>query len=217
MITIVAGCAYIGLSLLSYLMDMSNPYEVIFTLMYTFPLYAYARRKEVLWTSLFTVQTLGIIGRYIVSTTVVLNGYCSVAPISMSIPVIKQMCGVVTIIVWIIWLTIVAYTAYNTTKLSVGKAKLITDITENKSIIRSTNVLSVTSVITIINLLVAVKAYSLSDYVLHIIVFEMVVILISVGTFFEQSNMIRCRKEKLILKSDLKVTIVDLDKEDKSE
>ena len=217
MVTIVAGCAYIGLSLLSYLMDMSYPYEVIFTLMYAFPLYAYARRKKILWTSLFTIQALGIVGRYVVSTVVVLNGYCKVTPISMNIPIIKQMCGVVTIMTWLVWLTIAAYTTYNITKLSIGKAKVLTDVTENKNIIRSTNILSVTSVITIINLLVTVKAYSLSDYAIHIIVFEMIVILISMETFMEQSNMIRRYKEKLITKSDLKVTVVDLDKEDESE
>lgn len=200
MISIVMLCMYIGFSLLTYLMSMMQGWELIFTLMFAFPVWYYARRHKVLWNVLFLVQTLALTLRIGVCTVVAYKVGGITPPITMDITIIQQFCGVTAIVGWLIWLVCTAVTLLSTVKSRVKKHNTISSLERDRDIIHATNLFSVTTVIVIIDMVVATQAYALNDYYKNTITFIAIVIAIAIAVYMSQVSMIRAKKEEIIVK-----------------
>lgn len=200
MISIVMLCVYIGFSLLTYLMSMLQGWELIFTFMFALPVWCYAKKHNVLWNVLFLVQTLALTLRIGVCTVVAYKVGGITPPITMDITLIRQFCGVTTIIGWLIWLMCIAVTLLSTVKFRVKKHDTISSLECDRDIIHATNLFSVTTVIVIIDMVIATQAYALNDYYKNTITFIAIVIAIAIAVYMAQVSTIRSRKEEIIVK-----------------
>lgn len=218
MISIVMLCMYIGFSLLTYLMSMMQGWELIFTLMFAFPVWHYARRHNVLWNILFLVQTLALTLRIGVCTVVAYKVGGITPPITMDITIIRQFCGVTAIVGWLIWLVCTAVTLLSTVKSRVKKHNTISSLERDRDIIHATNLFSVTTVIVIIDMVVATQAYTLNDYYKNTITFIAIVIAIAVAVYMAQVSAIRAKKEEIIVKEKNRdeLEIINLEEDNSS-
>lgn len=218
MISIVMLCVYIGFSLLTYLMSMMQGWELIFTLMFAFPVWYYARRHNVLWNVLFLVQTLALTLRIGVCTVVAFKVGGITPPITMDITLIRQFSGVTAIVGWLVWLICTAVALLSTVKCKVRKHETIKSLEHDRDIIHATNLFSVTTVIVIIDMVVATQAYALNDYYKNTITFIVVVIAIAIAVYMAQVSTIRAKKEEIILKEKNRddLEIIDLAEDESS-
>lgn len=215
MVTISMSCIYIGLCLLAYLMNMLYGWEMIFTALLLLPIYAYAKSNKRVMNTFICIQTIALFARYAVSTVVGVKFTNIVKPISMDDTLIKQFSGITTIVGWFIWLALTGGIVYVTAKSCSAQCKTIKELENSKSIIHAINLFSVTTVIVIISVVVAGQAYALNDYYWNLLVFVLVAIMIAIAVYAMQINIIRERKEQIILAEKDDLVMIDLD--DKSE
>lgn len=215
MVVISMSCIYIGLCLLAYLMNMLYGWEMIFTALLLLPIYAYAKSNKRIINAFICVQTLMLFVRYAVSTIIGVKFPDIVKPISMDDTIIKQFSGLSTIAGWFIWLALTGVIVYVTAKSSSAQCKTIKELENSKPIIHAINLFSVTTVIVIISIVVAGQAYALNGYYWNLLVFVLVAIMIAIAVYAMQINIIRERKEQIILAEKDDLVMIDLD--DKSD
>lgn len=213
MITISMFCIYTGLCLLAYLMNMLCGWELIFTALFLLPIYAYAKSNKVVTGIFLNLQTAMLIARYAVSTILAFNVQGITLPISMDETLIKQFAGVVMITGWFIWLAVTGCIVYVTTKSQGAKCNTIKELENSKPIIHATNLFSVTVVIVTTLVVVAGQAYELNEHWRYLFVFVIVAVIVAIAIYAMQIDIIRERKEQIILAEKDDLVMIDLDEE----
>lgn len=213
MITISMFCIYTGLCLLAYLMNMLCGWELIFTALFLFPIHAYAKSNKAVIGIFLNLQTAMLIARYAVSTIIAFNVQGVTLPISMDETLIKQFAGVVMITGWFIWLAVTGCIVYVTAKSQGAKCNTIKELESSKPIIHATNLFSVTVVIVIILVVVAGQAYELNEHWRDLFVFVIVAVIVAIAIYAMQIDIIRERKEQIILAEKDDLVMIDLDEE----
>lgn len=213
MITISMFCIYTGLCLLAYLMNMLCGWELIFTALFLFPIYTYAKSNKAVTDIFLNLQTTMLIARYAVSTILAFNVQGVTLPISMDETLIKQFAGVVMITGWFIWLAVTGLYVYVTAKSQGAKCNTIKELENSKPIIHATNLFSVTVVIDITLVVVAGQAYELNEHWRNLFVFVIVAVIVAIAVYAMQIDIIRERKEQIILAEKDDLVMIDLDEE----
>lgn len=213
MITISMFCIYTGLCLLAYLMNMLCGWELIFTALFLLPIYAYAKSNKAVTGIFLNLQTAMLIARYAVSTILAFNVQGVTLPISMDETLIKQFAGVVMITGWFIWLAVTGCIVYVTAKSQGAKCNTIKELETSKPIIHATNLFSVTVVIVITLVVVAGQAYELNEHWRDLFVFVIVAVIVAIAIYAMQIDIIRERKEQIILAEKDDLVMIDLDEE----
>lgn len=213
MITISMFCIYTGLCLLAYLMNMLCGWELIFTALFLLPIYAYAKSNKAVIDIFLNLQTTMLIVRYAVSTILAFNVQGVTLPISMDETLIKQFAGVVMITGWFIWLAVTGCIVYVTAKSQGAKCNTIKELENSKPIIHAINLFSVTVVIVIILVVVAGQAYELNEHWRDLFVFVIVAVIVAIAIYAMQIDIIRERKEQIILAEKDDLVMIDLDEE----
>lgn len=213
MITISMFCIYTGLCLLAYLMNMLCGWELIFTALFLLPIYAYAKSNKAVTDIFLNLQTAMLIARYAVSTILAFNIQGITLPISMDETLIKQFAGVVMITGWFIWLAVTGCIVYVTAKSQGAKCNTIKELENSKPIIHATNLFSVTVVIVITLVVVAGQAYELNEHWRYLFVFVIVAVIVAIAIYAMQIDIIRERKEQIILAEKDDLVMIDLDEE----
>ena len=213
MITISMFCIYTGLCLLAYLMNMLCGWELIFTALFLLPIHAYAKSNKAVVDIFLNLQTAMLIARYAVSTILAFNVQGVTLPISMDETLIKQFAGVVMITGWFIWLAVTGCIVYVTAKSQGAKCNTIKELENSKPIIHATNLFSVTVVIVITLVVVAGQAYELNEHWRDLFVFVIVAVIVAIAIYAMQIDIIRERKEQIILAEKDDLVIIDLDEE----
>lgn len=211
MITISMFCIYTGLCLLAYLMNMLCGWELIFTALFLLPIYAYAKSNKAVTGIFINLQTAMLIARYAVSTILAFNVQGVTLPISMDETLIKQFAGVVMITGWLIWLAVTGCIVCVTAKSQGAKCNTIKELEISKPIIHATNLFSVTVVIVITLVVVAGQAYELNEHWRDLLVFVIVAVIVAIAIYAMQIDIIRERKEQIILAEKDDLVIIDLD------
>lgn len=217
MITISMFCIYTGLCLLAYLMNMLCGWELIFTALFLLPIYAYAKSNKAVVGIFLNLQTAMLIARYAVSTILAFNVQGITLPISMDETLIKQFAGVVMITGWFIWLAVTGCIVYVTTKSQGAKCNTIKELENSKPIIHATNLFSVTVVIAITLVVVAGQAYELNEHWRDLLVFVIVAVIVAIAVYAMQIDIIRERKEQIILAEKDDLVMIDFDEESDTE
>lgn len=211
MITISMFCIYTGLCLLAYLMNMLCGWELIFTALFLLPIHAYAKSNKAVTGIFLNLQTAMLIARYAVSTILAFNVQGVTLPISMDETLIKQFAGVVMITGWFIWLAVTGCIVYVTAKNQGAKCNTIKELENSKPIIHATNLFSVTVVIVITLVVVAGQAYELNEHWRDLFVFVIVAVIVAIAIYAMQIDIIRERKEQIILAEKDDLVMIDLD------
>jgi hypothetical protein len=103
-----------------------------------------------------------------------------------------------------------------TAKAQVAKLNDMDTVNRDKTMIRATNLFSTTGVTVIVLLMVSLQAFNLNDYVLNIMLFEVIVVCAAIGVYMMQATIIRKRKEEIAV-SDMKAESVAVVCEDLTE
>lgn len=217
MITISMFCIYAGLCLLAYLMNMLCGWELIFTALFLLPIHAYAKSNKAVVGIFLNLQTAMLIARYAVSTILAFNVQGVTLPISMDETLIKQFAGVVMITGWFIWLAVTGCIVYVTAKSQGAKCNTIKELENSKPIIHATNLFSVTVVIVITLVVIAGQAYELNEHWRYLFVFVIVAVIVAIAVYAMQIDIIRERKEQIILAEEDDLVMIDLDEESDTE
>lgn len=210
---LIFSCFFIGINLLLYSMQMMQGWELIFTAMYCFPIYCYGKHRYKVWSTLFGVHTLFALLRLVVCTYIGLNFEAVPRPIVFDTTIIRQFCGIVMIVSWIVWLIVMGiFFLYTTSKRVVEYTTDIEGLNNDKDIIHATNMFVVTVVITFINMIVAVQSYALNLQSVHILAQILFIVIVSMCFMIASSDTVRTRKEK-ILEEEKKKRDAEMDEE----
>jgi hypothetical protein len=158
----------------------------------------YARHNNAVWSALFGIQIFQLVLRFGICTVLAIKLPDIERPVSMSTDVIKAFCGISTIVCWFIWFICVSCVNIQTTKTQCQKCNDIDSISKNSVIIRATNLFSVSTVIIIINMVVATHSFGLKEYYVNMIVFIMIIAIVAIMVYIIQINVIRERKEQIV-------------------
>jgi hypothetical protein len=215
MFSVVSFVFFMGAALLAYLSNMLYAWELIFVFVLCVPIYWYTKRDKHVYGFLFATQTISIVTRFLVCAriTALLD---LETPISIETSIIRQFSGVVSILSWLVWLTYVGIVNIQTAKAQVAKLNDMDTVNRDKTMIRATNLFSTTGVTVIVLLMVSLQAFNLNNYVLNIMLFEVIVVCAAIGVYMMQATIIRKRKEEIAV-SDMKAESVAVVCEDLTE
>ena len=118
---------------------------------------------------------------------------------------------------WFIWLAVTGCIVYVTAKSQGAKCNTIKELENSKPIIHATNLFSVTVVIVITLVVIAGQAYELNEHWRELFVFIIVAVIVAITIYAMQIDIIRERKEQIILAEKDDLVMIDLDEESDTE
>ena len=200
--TFLLGMLFFVVSALAYITSMLAGWELSIIMVMAFPILAYARRNPKVHNIYLLMTILYSGGRFIMNHIAVnCTDLKSVLkpPLNINNTIVLQLAGFSCVIAVILYFAIIFITTIITVKDEIHSCNTIEEISKNSKVIRLNNLFSCNMFINIVVMFLFIPLYSLQDYWLHIVIFVIILISVSVSYYMLEIDSIRRRKEEILM------------------